>query len=292
MKKKIITLIIICVLLILGVVSFIIINNVNNKDDAEGFKHQVIDEYVENDNGDKIFTRLYKPNVEGKVPIVIYSHGLGATYRAATDYAESLVKLGVATLSFDFRGGSSRSKSDGKTTDMSIITEVDDLEFLLSMVREWNFVDQDNIILMGSSQGGLVSSLVSARHNDIKTAVLLYPAMKLPEVMRNRYPNTNNIPESIRLNDNITVGKNYFIDIKELYPYEEVKKETKKILIIQGTSDTLVPVGQSRELNKLYKDSLLYEIEGAGHGFDGKDFDEAIKHIIDYFKDLNIIKKK
>jgi cephalosporin-C deacetylase-like acetyl esterase len=110
--------------------------------------YSIEDVYFTNDKKQKIYAELYKPNKKDKVPIVIYSHGLGATYRAGSYYAEKLLENDIATLCIDYRGGSSRSKSDGKTTDMSIVTEFDDLETILNEVKSGDFVDKNNIVLV------------------------------------------------------------------------------------------------------------------------------------------------
>lgn len=283
MKKVIISSIIFLIVLI----SFFFLFNNKRKE----YTYKIIEEYYSNSNNEKIYTRLYKPITNKNIPIVIYSHGLGATYRAATDYAEYLAKKGIATLSFDFRGGSDRSKSDGKTTNMSIMTECDDLEFIISKVKEFNFIDKDKIILMGSSQGGAVSALISSKHNDIKGTVLLYPAIGLFSFVHNMYSSIDKVPEEFSFSDDsIIVGKNYFTDIWNINPYDILKNDTKEIVIIQGTADRVVPVTQARELNELYKNSTLYEIEGAPHGFNDKYFDEAIKYVDRYLKNIEVMR--
>jgi predicted dienelactone hydrolase len=138
MKKKIIFVIVALCFICLGI--FLIIRY-HNKEYIEG------EMYIENSSNQKLYAVLHRPNVRGKMPIVIYSHGLGATYRAGSDYAKELASYGIMTLCFDFRGGSNRSKSDGKTTEMSIVTEYDDLETILDEVKTWDFVDKDRIVL-------------------------------------------------------------------------------------------------------------------------------------------------
>ena len=279
MKKKLLITFIIVILVCVGTIFFI--------NYTRGYTTKI--SYIKTDNGN-IFTKLYRPKKKGKVPLIIYSHGLGATYNAGSKYAKELTKYGIATLTFDFRGGSNRSKSNGDTKEMSIMTECEDLENLLVEVKKWNFIDTDNIILMGSSQGGAVSALVSSKHDDIKGTILLYPALSIPVVIHNWYSNINEIPNIVKMNDNITVGKKYFTDIWNIDVYNEIKKDTKSILIIQGTDDRLVSLEHSKKVNSIYSNSQLYEIKGAGHGFDGKYFEESLKHVIDYLKKINIVK--
>lgn len=279
MKKYLI----IILILIIIITTFIIVNN-NNSTYVDG------DFYITNKDNEKIYAVLHRPDKKGKMPLVIYSHGLGATYRACSDYADDLEDYGIATLCFDFRGGSDRSKSDGLTTDMSFLTEIDDLNTVIEYTKEWDFVDLDNIILMGSSQGGAISALVSAERTDIKGLVLLYPALGIPSAMQRVFPSKDLIPEERRMTSNITVGKKYFLDIYDMDVYEMIKKDKKQIIIIQGTADDLVSPDQSQKVNDTYENSELYFIEGAPHGFEDDDFKEAMKYIIEYFKKLNIIK--
>jgi pimeloyl-ACP methyl ester carboxylesterase len=72
--------------------------------------------------------------------------------------------------------------------------------------------------------------------------------------------------------------------------YTEIAKDEKQILILQGTEDDLVSPEHSKKVNGIYKNSELFLIEGAGHGFDGKQFDEAITHIVDYLEKIEVIK--
>ena len=46
--------------------------------------------------------------------------------------------------------------------DMSIFTERADLEAVIHMMQEQPFVDEENIFLMGTSQGGAVSAITAA----------------------------------------------------------------------------------------------------------------------------------
>lgn len=245
---------------------------------------------IKNSNNQKIYGELYKPRSSKKMPIVIYSHGLGATFRAGIDYAKKLAEYGIATFTFDFRGGSNRSKSDGETNEMSFLTEMDDLELVIETVKKWDFVDKNNIILMGSSQGGAISALISSSHNDdIKGTVLLYPALSIPSVIHNWYQDTSEIPNEVKMTDGITVGPRYFMDIWNMDVYSMIQNDNKKILIIQGSEDKLVSVDHSKMINNIYQDSELKIIDGAEHGFEGKFFDEAINYIVDYFKELRVI---
>ena len=280
MKKKLI--IIFIVLIFIGLAIYQIIKY-HNKEYIDG------EMYITNNNNQKIYAVLHRPSIKGKMPIVIYSHGLGATYRACGNYADELEKLNIATICFDFRGGSDRSKSDGSPKEMSFLTEMEDLEVIIEKVKTWDFIDKNKIILMGSSQGGAISALISAKRDDIKGTVLLYPALGIPEVVTKWYPSKDEIPEEIKMTSNITVGPKYFLDIWDLDVYSIIEKDEKQILILQGTEDPLVKPEQSKKVNKIYKNSELYFIEGAGHGFEDEQFTEAFKYIKEYLEKIDVI---
>lgn len=55
------------------------------------------------------------------------SHSFGLTNKSMNAYCSMLAKNGYVAYCFDFCGGSKKSKSDGKTTDMTVFTEVKDL---------------------------------------------------------------------------------------------------------------------------------------------------------------------
>ena len=81
--------------------------------------------------------------------------------------------------------------------DMSIFTEQEDLEAVLSMIQNLEYVDTDHIFLLGSSQGGLVSAITAADHRDeIAGAVLLYPAFVLVDDAKERFDRPGDVPET------------------------------------------------------------------------------------------------
>ena len=281
MKKKIIFAVSLLIIIIIGVLIFLFKNNTD--------KYIIKDLYFYNDNNQKIYTKLYKPIRDKKVPIVVYSPGLGASYKACSNYAENLLEYGVASICIDFRGGSKNSKSDGKTTEMSIMTEYADLSLIIKEVRKMDFVDKNKIIVMGSSQGGVLSAMASINDKDIKGIILLYPAFTLPDYINNRFPTDSDVLEEYPITNKITVGKNYVLDIRGLKMFELIKNEDKKVLIIHGSDDDVVPVSVSKRAEDIYKDSKLFVIDGAGHGFNTKEANEAIIYILDYFKEIGVL---
>ena len=61
----------------------------------------------------------YNPVTSKKQPAVILSHSSSLTHEAMRGYASAIAKMGYAAYCFDFCGGSDKSKSDGKTDEMT-----------------------------------------------------------------------------------------------------------------------------------------------------------------------------
>lgn len=173
------------------------------------YEYETIELYAKRDEN-QIFGLLYLPqNVREKLPMVIFSRGFGGNYQVGEQYAKALAERGYAVYCFDFRGGSTNSRSDGSTLEMSIFTEQADLEAVIQTIREQPFVDEENIFLMGTSQGGAISAITAAANKEaIKGTVLLYPAFVLVDNTKKQFNNVEEIPKTYYLMW-MTVGRAY-----------------------------------------------------------------------------------
>ncbi len=105
---------------------------------------------------------------EKSYPAVIISHGFTGIYTDVDDFCRDFVQMGYVAFCFSFCGGSrfdadDSVKSEGKTTDMTIGTEVADLLAVKEYVQSLPFTDNNNLVLLGFSQGGFVSGLAAAK---------------------------------------------------------------------------------------------------------------------------------
>ena len=262
--------------------------NENSKEVVEMELYSYIEEVINiESNDDLIYGVALIPDIDNKkFPLVIMSHGLGGSHINLFEYAEYLVTRGIAVYLFDFT--KTGNLSTGDTKNMSVITEVDDLTNILNHAVNWNFVDKNNIFLMGLSQGGLVSAIV-AGDNEEKVAglILCYPAFSIIDKVKQEFSDIDNLDDNI-IFEWTTVGKKYITDIMNYNIYEKVLKYTKKVLIIHGDLDLTVPIEYSKSIKNLYKNCDLKIIHRAAHIFKGSSFDKAIVFIIDYLKNHNI----
>ena len=224
-----------------------------------------------------------------KSPVIIMSHGFLGNENHFIAYAEAIAKIGYIAVTFDFNGGGPKSTSSGKSIDMTVLTEKADLLAVIKYVESLEYVDKNNISLMGFSQGGFVSAMTAAELNDrIKQLVLFYPALCIPDDARNGKMlmisfDPQDIPPVI-CQDPMTVGRNYAVTAQKLDAYKEISGFTGRTLIIHGTEDKAVNIEYSRRAKKVYKNLVYKELEGADHGFFDADETEAIRILLDFCK--------
>ena len=117
---------------------------------------------------------------ELKWPTVVLAHGFGGRAESLSFYAEAFAKQGYLVYFFDFMGGNPMSRSGKDTLTMSVFTEQEDLDIVLAMLRQQNFVDSGHLFLLGQSQGGVVVTMTAAAHPEqVRGLLLLYPAYVL-----------------------------------------------------------------------------------------------------------------
>lgn len=250
------------------------------------YEYTAIETWCENDQGQKIYGISYVPETDEKVPLVIFAHELCNTHTAGTSYAEALAYQGIAAYTFDFRGGSYSSRSDGKTTEMSVMTEADDLKAVVQAAKQWDFVDDEKIVIIGGSQGGVAASVYASEHStDIAGLVLLYPAFVIQDEIHAQFRFLNDVPETFNFLGWIQVGKNYASDVWDYDFYGVMEKFGKPVLILHGNRDYMVDVSYSEKAADSFPDAELHILNGAGHGFYGKSFDEAITYIFAYLNE-------
>ncbi len=251
-------------------------------DKAGGYAVETEEVFAEN-QGSQIYGVLYRPvGVEGARPTVIYSHGFGGSYRNGAQYAQALAAQGYLVYCFDFQGGSNSSRSEGSNLDMSIFTEQADLESVIAMLQAREDVDDDNLFLLGASQGGLVSAITAEDNRDaIAGAVLLYPAFVLVDDAMERFDSADEVPDSMHYLF-MTVGRTYFEDLFGYDVYADIQGYDGDVLILHGDRDSLVPLSYSERAVEVLPSAQLEVIPGAGHGFSGASFDLAMGYILEY----------
>ena len=241
----------------------------------------------------------YRPKQGKDFPIAIVCHGFMANQETVRHYTKILAEMGCAAYCFDFNGGSvMKSRSDGKTTDMSVLTEMQDLEAVIEYVRSLPYVDSEKIFLMGCSQGGFVSAMVAAKNSyPIEKLCLFYPALCIPDdaragkMMASKF-DPENIPETFYCGP-MKLGRCYAEDAKGIDPYEKIKDYNGEVLIVHGTKDKIVNINYAYRAAETYQSTKpenmdaekrirLHIIEDGAHGFSKKHDALAIQELKEF----------
>ena len=231
----------------------------------------MMNEYTCMRGGMRIYCRAYVPGTgEGKYPAVIMCHGFNGSYKGNIKYADVLTEAGIASILFDFCGGSMDTRSDGEMIDMTVSGEVQDLKAVIDFSQSLGFVDTDNLFVMGKSQGGAVAALTAADIPEwIRGLILLYPAFTIPYLARTACRQFRVIPEKYELLGGVA-GKGYICDALRLNMNKCFDGYGGPVLILHGGSDDIVPAASSVRAADRYRSAELKIIPGAGHGFSGK----------------------
>ena len=219
---------------------------------------------------------VFLPKGKTDCPIAVISHGFMANQMFSQIHAQNLAKMGYAAFCFDFCGGTLVGSSDGDSTDMSVLTETEDLKAVIEFAKEQSYTDENELVLLGCSQGGFVSAIVAAEmKEEVDALILLYPALCIPddarsgEMMFTKF-DPQNVPETFWCGP-MKLGRRYVTDVIEMDPYEIINQYTGKVLIIHGNQDETVDISYALRAVETYSqagaDVEMKIIDKGGHMF-------------------------
>ena len=234
--------------------------------------------------------RLYVPTAAAPVPLVVCCHGLVGSIDDLDPVAQTLAGLGVAAFCFAFRNGGPQA---GDTTRMSVMTEVADLEEVLSAARSaadgWEAVDPHRTVFQGHSQGGPVSATTAARHpEEVAGLALWYPAFSITDDLHLLFASSEEVPETLTFEGH-SLGRIYAEDMWDYDVYADMPRYPSPVLIVHGDADAVAPIGYSERAVQTFPDAQLLTIEGAGHGLSGRAWDRAMGGTAAYLQRIGVL---
>ncbi len=246
---------------------------------------------VLNDGKTIVGEALIPDNGAAKHPLMIFSHGLAVNHDHLAGYYQEVAALGIAVYTFDFRGGSSTSASEGNSTEMSAMTEVTDLEAVLKQAKTWDWVDQNKIALFGHSQGGFVTALTAARHpDDICSILLISPGFNIPDTVRESFAQYMAEGRNDFQWGGMSLGMIFVDDMINYDPYSEVRNFKGKVLLVHGDADRIVKIDYSRKLKEIYPEVMYREISGGKHIFKGDSLTAALECVVEFVQKTGFLK--
>ncbi len=182
----------------------------------------------------KTFAHLFLPceKLSKPCPLVIYTHGNGATIEEATAWLEHLVASGFALLMCEYRGFGDA----GGHPLRELINR--DLCYFYDEAMQTGLIDKQNIAVYGRSLGGGIACDLSEER----------PVQKL--ILESTYFKMSEIIGSEHIPDYILNGKNFECA-------KTVENFRGKLLICHGTHDTVSPPEQASKLKALNDQATL-----------------------------------
>ena len=195
-------------------------------------------------------------------------------------YARLLAEIGYLAVTFDFCGGGIMSRSGGRTQDMTVLTEKEDLLAVIRFLQRQPYVDAGSLSLLGCSQGGFVSAMVAKElQAGIASLLLFYPALCIPDDARKGqmmffHFDPQNIPDILGRFP-MKLGGDYARSVIDMDAFAEISGYSGRTLYLHGTEDKIVDISYARKARELYPNCRYRELLGAGHGFRGSYDQEA-----------------
>ncbi|HJE45625.1 alpha/beta hydrolase family protein [Levilactobacillus namurensis] len=214
----------------------------------------------------QLYGELTLPDSRGPFPLVVYAHGYG--YNFPLFDLKELARRGIATYFFDFGGGSPNSRSDGRSEEMSVMTESQELLAVIAQLGTRPEIDSYRIYLTGNSQGGYVATVAAATHPDwIQGMVLLCPAYVISSYAQRYFRNPFR-RQKFRFG-NLRISQRYYADLRHYDVFAEMHRFLKPVIIIHGDRDRMVPLQYAQRAAREFPQGHLLVASGAGHMLSG-----------------------
>lgn len=192
----------------------------------------------------------------------IYLHGFasGPASTKARYFRTKLQELGLKVHVPDLNGN-----------NFAELTLTGQLGIIDDVMREG--VRDSDVVLMGSSMGGLLSVLAHDRYPNVRAMVLLAPGFGLNKRWHELLGadklhqwRDEGITNVFHYGMNQNVGLNYaFIEDAERYQTEDLKVRVPT-LIMHGVGDTVVPPAESRRFRDLNQELVELHVLNSDHG--------------------------
>lgn len=232
----------------------------------------------------KPLTRLGK-----RIPLVIICHGFTADKEGTLlrVLADSLEAHGIASLRFDFNG---HGQSEGRFEDMTVPNEIEDAKRVVTYVHTLPWVSK--VVMMGHSQGGVVTAMLSAMLGKklVAARILLAPAAVLRDdaLRGNTFGaqyDPQNPPETVPMWGGRKLGGEFIRTAVSLPIYETARLYHAPQLVIHGEQDRIVPYTYGERFHEEGYKSRFVFLPQADHGFTGMEAQVA-RLCTDFIKDI------
>jgi dipeptidyl aminopeptidase/acylaminoacyl peptidase len=211
-------------------------------------------------NGQKIFGVLHLPKAVSNPPCILICHGLGGhktgRYRIYVDLAEALIKRGIASFRFDFRGS---GDSEGEFSEVTLTGEVEDALKAFDYLKTETRIDRDRIGVFGRSMGGAVAVMSSASTQQAKSMALWAPMYNgddwrhMWDMIQSGQASEQESQEMRRINGQVASMDFYAEMFKMKVDESLLKLSNIPLLLMHGVNDEVIRHAHSEQYMALRK---------------------------------------
>lgn len=187
---------------------------------------------------------IVKPNQnkKGKLPAIIFCRGGNQSFGMLNGYQlrimGNLSAKGYVVLGSQLRGNIA---SDG--VDEFGGKDLNDILKLIEITKELDFVDEQNIHILGYSRGGMNAYQISKLTDDIKSVAVVGAPTNKFRAIKFRESMYNHVYKPL-FGDTIRNKKAYF-SRSAVYWHKEINEP---VLVLHGTDDNRVQIEEAKEL--------------------------------------------
>lgn len=242
-----------------------------------------------NRRGDTLSGVLHHPAEARANGAVILCHGMESdkTSEKLVSLGEKLAQRGVLALRFDFAYA---GESSGRFEDMTYSGGVEDIEAAYRFIQDRQ---RGKIAVFGSSMGGTVALLFAAVEPNVSALVTLAAPVH-PEHFPRRLLNAAQLQDWRDRGFTSFHGRRLNLslleDLERLNVPESARNVRCPVLILHGTADEVVPVGEAYELHDCLPGlRRLSILPGADHRLSSSEhrqraLDEALGWLVDHVR--------
>ncbi|WP_333861938.1 alpha/beta hydrolase family protein [Clostridium sp.] len=246
---------------------------------------------IKDDQNKSIRGIINRPDISGKVPCIIFCHGfmgnkLGHNFMFVK-MARTLEKLNVASVRFDFMGS---GESDGDFKDVTISSEVEDCKKVLKSVNSLDYIDKENINILGFSMGAAIAVVIASTYsNIIKNSILISAGFNMYDIFISEVTGDKlyEFLEKGHINfENNILSEKAMDDAFNYRIFDYLKGMKGNTLIVHGTEDKSVYPLYARKIYQLLSGKAkLKFIKGSDHCYSSPEYyAELVEEIVQFVK--------
>lgn len=209
--------------------------------------------------------------------IVVLGHGVtGNKDRPfVVALANGLAATGISVLRFSFSGN---GDSEGRFIDSTISKEVADLGSVIDVLSDYS------VCYVGHSMGGAVGVLRASQDSRIKLLVSLAGMVHTKIFAQTEFGDVTPNEGVMWDKPECPLSSAYMDDMAQIGSVvDRASRITVPWLLVHGTEDDVVPVGESREIfENASEPKELIELEGADHVFGDESTGIMVTKVVDW----------